>query len=134
MAKKTRKFGDGGDIMVKGVRPQENYGSFNLASMGRGMSGMGGTPFGGGSGSQRLTALTPPSVPARTGPTITPATVSQPQSAILGAPRTPTGYGANLRLPFKKGGEVKKMAKGGSTASKRADGCATKGKTKGRFV
>ena len=28
----------------------------------------------------------------------------------------------------------KKMAKGGSTASKRADGCATKGKTKGRFV
>ena len=35
---------------------------------------------------------------------------------------------------YKKGGKVKKMAKGGSTASKRADGCATKGKTKGRFV
>ena len=34
---------------------------------------------------------------------------------------------------MKKGGKVKKMAKGGS-ASKRADGCATKGKTKGRFV
>lgn len=33
-----------------------------------------------------------------------------------------------------KGGNVKKMAKGGSTASKRADGCAIKGKTKGRFV
>lgn len=33
-----------------------------------------------------------------------------------------------------KGGSVKKMAKGGSTASKRGDGCATKGKTKGRFV
>lgn len=33
-----------------------------------------------------------------------------------------------------KGGKVKKMAKGGSTASKRADGCATKGKTKGRMV
>ena len=28
----------------------------------------------------------------------------------------------------------KKYAKGGSTASKRADGCATKGKTKGKFV
>ena len=27
-----------------------------------------------------------------------------------------------------------KYAKGGSVASKRADGCATKGKTKGRFV
>jgi hypothetical protein len=35
---------------------------------------------------------------------------------------------------MKHGGAVKKMAKGGSTASKRADGCATKGKTKGRFV
>ena len=35
---------------------------------------------------------------------------------------------------MRKGGSVKKMAKGGSTASKRADGCATKGKTKGRFV
>jgi hypothetical protein len=35
---------------------------------------------------------------------------------------------------MRKGGKVKKMAKGGSTASKRADGCVTKGKTKGRFV
>jgi len=35
---------------------------------------------------------------------------------------------------MRKGGKVKKMANGGSTASKRADGCATKGKTKGRFV
>jgi len=34
---------------------------------------------------------------------------------------------------MRKGGKVKKMAKGGS-ASKRGDGCATKGKTKGRFV
>jgi hypothetical protein len=35
---------------------------------------------------------------------------------------------------MRRGGKVKKMAKGGSTASKRADGCAIKGKTKGRFV
>lgn len=37
---------------------------------------------------------------------------------------------------LKRGGKVKKMAKGGSvsSASKRADGCATKGKTKGKFV
>ncbi|NDB60302.1 hypothetical protein EB001_17885 [bacterium] len=36
----------------------------------------------------------------------------------------------------KKGGMIKKMAKGGSvsSASKRADGCATKGKTKGRII
>ena len=35
---------------------------------------------------------------------------------------------------MRKGGKVKKMAKGGSTASKRGDGCATQGKTKGKFV
>jgi hypothetical protein len=39
---------------------------------------------------------------------------------------------------FKKGGKVKakKMASGGkvSSASKRADGCAVKGKTKGRMI
>ena len=34
----------------------------------------------------------------------------------------------------KKGGKVKCMAKGGMTASKRADGCAIKGKTKGKIV
>ncbi len=39
-----------------------------------------------------------------------------------------------VQQTMKEGGKVKKMAKGGSTASKRADGCATKGKTKGRFV
>ena len=40
--------------------------------------------------------------------------------------------------PVKKGGAIKakKYAKGGSvgSASKRADGCATKGKTKGRII
>jgi hypothetical protein len=40
---------------------------------------------------------------------------------------------SNLVQPMKKGGKVKCMAKGGS-ASKRADGCATKGKTKGRII
>jgi hypothetical protein len=49
------------------------------------------------------------------------------------------GVGATVSTPIggvrrAKGGKVKKMAKGGSTASKRADGCCTKGKTKGRFV
>ena len=36
----------------------------------------------------------------------------------------------------KKGGMVKKMAKGGSvsSASKRADGCAQRGRTKGRMI
>ena len=44
------------------------------------------------------------------------------------APTTRTTMGEGL----KKGGKVK-MAKGGS-ASKRADGCAVRGKTKGRIV
>ena len=35
---------------------------------------------------------------------------------------------------MKKGGKVKCMKKGGITASKRADGCAVKGKTRGRIV
>jgi membrane protein involved in colicin uptake len=37
---------------------------------------------------------------------------------------------------FKHGGKVKKYASGGSvsSASKRADGCITKGKTRGKFV
>jgi hypothetical protein len=33
----------------------------------------------------------------------------------------------------KKGGMIKKMAKGGMTASSRADGCCVKGKTKGKI-
>ncbi len=49
-----------------------------------------------------------------------------------------TGIGGGGGLPgmdemLAKGGKVKGYAKGGS-ASSRADGCATKGKTKGRFV
>jgi hypothetical protein len=35
--------------------------------------------------------------------------------------------------PMKKGGMVKKMASGGMTASRRADGIATKGKTRGKI-
>ena len=49
----------------------------------------------------------------------------------------PQDFGRNANVKKKaKGGSVKKMAKGGKvgSASKRADGCATKGKTKGRFV
>jgi hypothetical protein len=44
-----------------------------------------------------------------------------------------------LKLGMKKGGNVKKMAKGGltnhsSSASRRGDGIATKGKTRGKMV
>jgi choline kinase len=42
-------------------------------------------------------------------------------------------YENNRSLGMKKGGAVKKMAKGGS-ASSRADGCCTKGKTRGKMM
>lgn len=50
------------------------------------------------------------------------------------------GFGSNPMIqnarPMNKGGKVKKMAAGGkvSSASKRADGAAQRGKTKGRIV
>jgi hypothetical protein len=71
-------------------------------------------------------------VPARsTGPQLTPTAIKQPRSALgrLTGTAAPKGYGVNLKIPFKKGGAVKT-----SSASKRADGIATKGKTKGRMV
>jgi len=56
-----------------------------------------------------------------------------PTPQVLPQQNNPTGPG------MKRGGRVKKMASGGmtskvSSASRRGDGIATKGKTKGRFV
>lgn len=102
---------------------------------------------------QRMTPLSAPTM-ASDRSMFSPAVISQPQSTLgdLAGARTPTAYGASGRFSFKKGGKVSpieavhkheknmhkgkkptKFAKGGA-ASKRADGCATKGKTKGRFV
>lgn len=50
------------------------------------------------------------------------------------APQLPMEMPMAPAAAMKKGGKVKCMSKGGSTASKRADGCATKGKTKGRII
>ena len=50
---------------------------------------------------------------------------------------TPSSFSKPDPIGAKKGGYVKKMAKGGavkSSASKRADGCAQRGKTKGRMI
>ena len=67
------------------------------------------------------------------------------KAAIMGEPKGEKyGEGAGARKFYFRGSDAdwekkeakkpaKKMAKGGS-ASSRADGCATKGKTKGRFV
>lgn len=46
-----------------------------------------------------------------------------------------TNAGYEYATKKKAGGAIKKMAAGGSTsASKRADGCAVRGKTKGRML
>jgi hypothetical protein len=87
-------------------------------------------------------------MPNNSGPRVSLGGIPSPVGKVFG-PTIPIGdrgsfsvganpfgkrVGAGLYLRLKEGGKVKKMAKGGSTASKRADGCATKGKTKGRFV
>ena len=148
MAKK--RYDDGG-IVVMGNKPQNTMldsSSYRLpvvSSRGLGMgpsASAGAVGRGGGLGAaQRLTPLTMPASAASRGTQVTPAVVTQPQSAlgsIVGAV-SPKGYGATGRFALAKGGKVKdskpkKMASGGSTASKRGDGCATKGKTKGKFV
>lgn len=86
-------------------------------------------------------------VPGHKGPTLPgpgprPAPVStRPPGPAPTGPMTPVRGGGTLpkslavmsRQKMKKGGKVKCMAKGGS-ASKRADGIAAKGKTKGRII
>ena len=73
----------------------------------------------------------------RGGPSAPTSSGMQPSAALNAALRS----GPPVAAGMKKGGKakakakpVKKMAKGGSTASKRGDGCATKGKTKGKMV
>jgi len=113
-------------------------GSFNLADMSPPSGGMGPSMPGGGGG---MPAPAMGSAPARAPmPIARTAGYLGPTIRGEGGERVSMGMGrrgaigAGASIPFKKGGTVKKMAKGGSTASKRADGCATKGKTKGRFV
>lgn len=159
--KKTKRFDDGGEIVVRGTRDNRldfdtldqimrGVGGGGLGGYGGGFGGMGGGYGGGGGGasSVRSTPMQTPKQKVKFGKIPTPAgnvygatvPVSDRASLGLGLGRGVIGQqgqplaGANFRMGFKKGGKVKKMAKGGSTASKRADGCATKGKTKGRFV
>lgn len=146
--RKTRRFARGGEmdvadeIVVKGKRApgmMEEISNFNLSRIGGGV-GMGGglgTGMVGGAGmGQRLAPMGPAPMPASNRMAVSPAVVRQPASGLgsLMGDKGAKGYGVRGSFQFKKGGAVKKMAKGGSTASKRGDGCATKGKTKGRFV
>ena len=135
-----KRYADGGgvdeELVVEGMRPQ----NFNLASLARGPAsgGMGPMmPSGGGGMPAPAMGSAPARAPmpiGRTAGYLGPTIRGEDGSRVsLGVGRR-GAIGAGAAIPFKKGGKVKKMAKGGSTASKRADGCAVKGKTKGRFV
>lgn len=157
--KRKKRYADGGgvdeELVVEGMRPQ----NFNLASLARGSASGGMGPMmpsgGGGMPAPPPAARRGASQPANSmrfgkiGTVAGPVYGAEYQGknfnvgaglgrGLMGRQGAPM-FGANANFEFAKGGEVKKkpvkkMAKGGSTASKRADGCATKGKTKGRFV
>ena len=59
--------------------------------------------------------------------------MGQPPTDPEVAPRTPKAPKKDMPEQLGSSIKVQKMAKGG-TASSRADGCATKGKTKGKIV
>lgn len=90
-----------------GSAPLQNL-NYNLLSG----SGRGGRGGGGGGGLQ-----------------VRPTIMRQPSSDLgrISGTAAPKGVGVQGTMRFKKGGSV-------SSASKRGDGCATKGKTKGKMV
>jgi glutamate 5-kinase len=69
-------------------------------------------------------------------PTPTPQVMPTPTPQVM---PTPTPQRPTPGVQYKRGGAVKKMASGGmtskvSSASKRGDGIAQRGKTKGRYI
>lgn len=162
--KRVKRYDDGGEIVVtgkreKGLNPNE---ALTPEAIRRAISEGGEGTGGGGSGvgimgnarNQLGVGKTYSPVGKVYGPRYTGDGFSvsggyNPKSKVVGGRYEEDGFSAGLgydprrkyvggdvSFSFKKGGKVKpkKMAKGGSTASKRADGCAIKGKTKGRFV
>lgn len=146
----AKRYKDGGDIVVTGQRSRDGatFGGLPRTSMFRTPAADGG---GGGARAQRFTSATMPvsknnvrfgKIGTAAGPVYGAEYGDENFSLGAGLGRGLAGkqgapmFGATGSLRFKKGGSAKKMAKGGSvsSASKRADGCATKGKTKGRFV
>jgi len=126
MAKKVERFKRGRSVSGDSV-PLQNL-DYNLVSSGSGGSG---------------------------GFRVSPAMISQPSSptASIAGQGPPKGYGFKLTRKFKKGGKLTDLTgdgkvtradvlkgrgvpgfKKGGSVSKRADGCCSKGKTKGKFV
>jgi hypothetical protein len=145
--KKMKRYDDGGEIVVTGKR-ENQVDMDTLDRLMRSRVGGGGGTGGGAPRARFVEAPIPsPSDNIRFGKTRTPigslygpnVDISDRLSfsaglgkGVIGSEGKPL-FGANARLAFKKGGTAKKMAKGGS-ASKRGDGIAQKGKTKGKMV
>jgi hypothetical protein len=144
--KKAKRYDDGGEIVVSGSRAED---ARVLDRMMREPSFVGGGgDFGGGSLGDRFGGDSGGGGGAAN-PKMSVGKVRTPVGKVFGLRDIPVGKGSfsvgasptdggkvggTFKTSFKKGGKVKKMAKGGSTASKRGDGIATKGKTKGRFI
>lgn len=163
MAKKTKRYAAGDEIVVTGSMPESDSGiniqnlDYRLPRMDS--SNRGNLGIGGGGGGGR--SITPSNSKMSVGKVRTPVgkvfglrgiPVGKGSLSVGASPRGGGKVGGTFSTSFKKGGKVSaaeavhkherakhkgqpltKMAKGGS-ASRRADGCATKGKTKGRFV
>jgi hypothetical protein len=106
--KKVRKYADGGNV----ASGSPNYGFSQMNPM-----------QAGGLGALRPAPLTPPQQ----------GMASATPPAFNNAAPPASGPMAARPTPFKKGGKVKAKSKK-SSASRRGDGIASKGKTKGRFV
>ena len=136
--KKTKKFEDGGPTGGRYVDMGDSqvFVPNTPAPVVAGLAGMQDRPnieaqlagLGSSRGMGMLSGMDRPDVTARPMGLMTP-----PRGRGIGA--SLADMGALRAAGMKKGGTVKK-AKGGSvsSASKRGDGCAVKGKTKGRFV
>lgn len=127
--KKVKGYAAGDEIVVTGQRKAQPdaAGDFMLERMMRQPVTGVGDGMGGGGGRRPLTPTPLPTPASSAGPRITPTAISQPRSTLgtLTGTAAPTGYGVRMSTRFKKGGSV-------SSASKRADGCAVKGKTRGK--
>ena len=144
--KKAKRYDDGGEIVVSGSRAEDarvldrmmrepsfvgGGGDFGGGSLG---DRFGGDSGGGGGSSNSKVSVGKVRTPVGKVFGLRDIPVGKGSFDFGASPMDGGKVGGTFRTSFKKGGKVKKMAKGGSTASKRADGCATKGKTKGRFV
>ena len=117
------------------ARFKQQNDAFNQAQL-QGMQKRGASMLGGGT--PQAVSVQAPQQPQQSSPyaaNLAAAPAATPASTPTPAP---AAGGANFATPMKRGGKVKKMASGGmtskSSASRRGDGIAQRGKTKGRYL